>query len=89
MNADDDVEVIFPDLCADVENHGHFLTVEIYKTDIDPSCILEVVNGFATSIVFDDPFIADGLAWQQFEQTVKEEGLAAFLTKKEKRQLFH
>jgi hypothetical protein len=57
--------------------------------NIDPGWILEVVNEFGTSTVFDDPFIADGLAWQQLEKTVKEEGLAAFLTKKEKRQLFH
>ena len=86
---DDDVEVIFSNLCADVEIDGHLLTVEIYKTDVDPSWILEVVNEFGTSIVFDDPFIADGLAWQKFEKTMNEEGLAAFLTKKEKRQLFH
>ena len=47
------------------------------------------MNEFGTSTVFDDPFVADGLAWQQFEKNVKEEGLAAFLTKKEKRQLFY
>jgi hypothetical protein len=70
MNTDDDAEVIFSDLCANVEIDGHFLTVEIYKTDIDPSWILEVVNEFGTSTVFDDPFIADGLAWKQFEKTV-------------------
>ena len=89
MNADDDVEVIFSDLCADVEIDGHFLTVEIYKTDIESGWILEIVNEFGTSTVFDDPFIADGLAWQQFEKTLKEEGLAAFLTQKEKRRVFH
>lgn len=89
MDADDDVEVIMSDLCADVEVDGHFLTVEIYKTDIDPGWILEVINEFGTSFVFDDPYIADGLAWQQFEKTMREEGLAAFLTKKEKRQLLH
>ncbi len=44
---------------------------------------------FGTSTVFDNPLIADGLAWQQFEKTVKGEGLTAFLSKKEKRQLFH
>lgn len=81
--------MIFSDLCTDVEIEGHLLTVEIYKTDVDPSWILEVVNAFGTSTVFDDPFIADGLDWQQFEKTVKEEGLAAFLTKKEKHQLLH
>lgn len=41
---------------------GHFLTVEIYKTNIDPGWILEVANEVDTSTVFDDPFIADGLA---------------------------
>ena len=89
MDADDDVEVIMSDLCGDVEVDGHFLTVEIYKTDIDPGWILEVINEFGTSFVFDDPHIADGLAWQQFDKTIHEEGLAAFLTKKEQRQLFH
>ena len=89
MNAEEEPEIIMSDLCADVEIDGHFLTVDIYKRDIDPGWILEVINEFGTSAVFDDPFLADGLAWQQFEKTVKKEGLAAFLTKKEKRQLFH
>ena len=44
MNADDDVEVIFSDLCADVEIDGHILTVEIYKTDIDPGWILSLIH---------------------------------------------
>ena len=89
MNAEEEPEIIMSDLCADVEIDGHFLKVDIYKSDIDPGWILEVINEFGTSTVFDDPFLADGLAWQQFEKTVREEGLAAFLTKKEKRQLFH
>ncbi|MEP2982690.1 MAG: hypothetical protein ABJN39_08010 [Sulfitobacter sp.] len=89
MNADDNVELIFSDLCADVEIDGHVLTVEIYKTYLDPGWLLEVVNAFGTSTVFDEPFISDILAWQQFEMVVKEEGLVAFLTAKEKRRLFH
>ncbi len=89
MTADDDVEVIFSDLCADVEIYWRFLTVEIHKTDIDPSLILENVNEFGTSTVLDDPFMADGLARQHFEQTVKKECLTAFLTMNEKRQFFH
>lgn len=89
MNDEEDPEIIMSDLCAEVEVDGHFLTVDIYKSDIDPGWILEVINEFGTSTVFDDPFLADGLAWQQFEKTLHEEGLAAFLTKKEKRQLLH
>ncbi len=88
MNAEEDPEIM-SDPCADVEIDGHFLTVDIYKSDIDARWILEVINEFGTSTVFDDLFLADGLAWQQFKKTVKDEALAAFLTKKEKRQLFH
>ncbi|KZY36537.1 hypothetical protein A3731_40900 [Roseovarius sp. HI0049] len=89
MDAEEDPEIIMSDLCADVEVDGCFLTVEIYKADIDPGWILEVINEFGTSTVFDDPFIADGLAWKQFEKTLNEEGVTAFYNKKEKRQLFH
>jgi len=34
MNAEEDPEIIMSDLCADVEVDGHFLTVDIYKSDI-------------------------------------------------------
>lgn len=89
MDTDDDVDVVLSELCADVEIDGRFLTVEIYKTTIDPSWYLEVINEFGTTTLYDEPFLADGLAWQQFEKTVKEEGLAAFFTKVEKRKFFH
>ncbi|WP_353628728.1 hypothetical protein ABM428_17505 (plasmid) [Sulfitobacter sp. TCYB15] len=49
---------------------------------------MEVVNELGTSTVFDNPFIADSLAWEQFEETVKEVGPAAFFSKKEKRLFF-
>jgi hypothetical protein len=45
---------------------------------IDPSWYLEVINEFGTTTLYDDPFLVDSLAWQQFEKIVKEEGLAAF-----------
>jgi hypothetical protein len=77
MDTDDDVDVIFSELCADVEIDGRFLTVEIYKTTIDPSWYLEVINEFGTTTLYDEPFLADGLAWQQFEKTVKEKGLGS------------
>ena len=41
MNAEEEPEIIMSDLCADVEVDGHFLTVDIYKSDIDPGWILE------------------------------------------------
>ena len=44
-----------PDLSADVEVDGHFLTVDIYKSDIDSGWILEVINEFGTSTVLYQP----------------------------------
>lgn len=83
-------EIIFSDLCTEVELDGHLLIVEIYRTEDDPGWILEVENEFGTSTVMDDPpFLADGLAWRAFETLVREEGSVAFFTDKEKRRIRH
>ena len=67
---------------------GHFLIVEIYRTDEDPGWVLAVENEFATLTVMDDPpFLADRLAWKAFETLVGEKGAAAFFTDKEKRKI--
>ncbi|WP_227754613.1 hypothetical protein [Stagnihabitans tardus] len=61
------------------------MSVEIYRTAIDPAWILEVENEFGTLTTFNEPFLADGLAWRAFEDLVAERGLAAFLGPKDKR----
>ena len=40
---------------------------------------LEVVNAAGTSIVWDDKFLSDVAANEEFLRTVAEEGMAAFL----------
>lgn len=89
MTSDQDIEpeIIFSDLSCGLEVDGHWLEVEIYCSDQDPGWILEVINEFGTSTVADDPFIADGLAWRQFEAWVKEEGLVAFMSDDDKKKL--
>lgn len=84
---EDDPEIIMSELCTEVEVDGHFLTVEIYRSEIDAGWILEVINEFGTSTVFDNRFIADGMAWREFEKTLKEDGLLAFFTDEEKAKL--
>jgi len=44
---------------------------------------LEVVNQHGTSTVWDDPFLTDGLAWQEFPETLEREGLREFFGKDE------
>ena len=81
-------EIIFSDLCDEIELDGHLLTVEIYRTDEDPGWVLAIENEFGTLTVMDDPpFLADRLAWQAFETLVRAEGSAAFFTDREKRQI--
>lgn len=89
MTDENDPEIIYSDLSCEVELEGHLLTVEIYKSEINPEWILEVVNEHGTSTVWDIPFIADGMAWRAFENAVKEEGLEAFLGNGERKRVLH
>ena len=60
------------------------ITVEvfIYRLENEPKWSLEVVNDAGTSIVWDDLFDSDEDAYAEFQQTVEEEGMRAFLDNK-------
>ena len=57
------------------------ITVEvfIYRLENEPKWSLEVVNDAGTSIVWDDLYDSDDDAYAEFQQTVDEEGIRAFL----------
>ena len=57
------------------------ITVEvfIYRLENEPKWSLEVVNDAGTSIVWDDLYDSDDDAYAEFQQTVEEEGMRAFL----------
>ena len=57
------------------------VTVEviIVRLESESKWSLEVVNDACTSIVWDDLFDSDEDAYAEFQQTVKEEGMCAFL----------
>ncbi len=80
-------EIIFSDLCCEIEVEGHLLTVEIFRLEDEAGWHLEVENEFGTLYIHDVPFIADGLAWRAFQKTVDDEGLTAFLSKTDKKKL--
>jgi hypothetical protein len=53
--------------------------VAIYRLETEPGWSLEVVNSAGTSIVWDDLFPTDDAALAEFDRTVAEEGMVAFL----------
>ena len=57
------------------------ITVEvfIYRLENEPKWSLEVVNDAGTSIVWDDLYDSDEDAYAEFQRTVEEEGMRAFL----------
>ena len=57
------------------------VTVEviIVRLESESKWSLEVVNDAGTSIVWDDLFDSDEDAYAEFQQTVEEEGMRAFL----------
>ena len=88
QDSDHDIpEIIFSDLCCEIELDGHMLTVEIFRLENEAGWHLEVENEFGTLYVHDDPFIADGLAWRAFQKTVDDEGLMAFMSKADRKKL--
>ena len=57
------------------------ITVEvfIYRLENESNWSLEVLNNAGTSIVWDDLFDSDEDAYAEFQRTVEEEGMRAFL----------
>ena len=62
-----------------ITHDGVSVEICIYRLDTEPSWSLEVVNFAGTSTVSDDLFPTDEAAFAEFEHTVAEEGMVAFL----------
>jgi hypothetical protein len=65
-----------------VRKDGVTVEVSIIQLEHETEWSLEVVNSANTSIVWDDLFASDDEAFAEFERTVAEEGIRAFLEKK-------
>ncbi len=66
-------------LSRHITHDGVSVEICIYRLDTEPSWSLEVVNFAGTSTVSDDLFPTDEAAFAEFEHTVAEEGMVAFL----------
>ena len=58
---------------------GISVEVGIFRLESEPGWTLEVVNAAGTSTVWDDVFLTDAAALEEFHRTVAEEGMIPFL----------
>ncbi|MBE9173995.1 hypothetical protein IQ216_13230 [Cyanobium sp. LEGE 06143] len=72
---EDDFEVEMSSLCQKLTADGKTVEVEIYRGD-KGGWLLEVVDEFGTSTVWDDEFDTDRAALEEVQATIRDEGIA-------------
>ena len=73
-----EAELIMSPLCQKLESKGKFVEVEIYG-DGDGNWILEVVDEFDNSTVWEDSFATDQAALDEVNDTIKTEGIECLI----------
>ena len=71
--------IVDSDLSGIVSKDDITVEVFIYRLENESKWSLEVLNNAGTSIVWDNLFDSDEDAYAEFQQTVEEEGIRAFL----------
>jgi hypothetical protein len=71
---DEEYEVKMSPLCQEISSGGKSVKVEIYD-DGEDGWILEVVDEYGNSTVWDDPFPTDDAALTEVKKTISEEGI--------------
>ncbi|HAO35844.1 MULTISPECIES: hypothetical protein [unclassified Hyphomonas] len=74
-----DPNLVFSSRNGWVTRNGMTVELCIVRLEHGEEWTLEVVNQNGTSIVWDDPFESDEAAFEEFERTIAEEGMEAFL----------
>ncbi|MGB5300404.1 MAG: hypothetical protein WBN08_00010 [Thiogranum sp.] len=74
----DEIELVYSKYCQSVTRNGQTVKVEIYSSGKN-DWILEVVDKDNNSTVWDDQFDTDDEAFQEFERTLKEEGIESMI----------
>ena len=75
---DEDYEVKMSPLCQPVTRDGKTVQVDIYE-DGEGGWLLEVVDEYNNSTVWDDEFATDQEALDAFLSDVEREGIEAFI----------
>jgi len=65
-------------LCREIEKDGKTIQVDIYQSD-DGSWILEVIDQYNSSLVWDAKFISDKAALKEAMDAVEKEGIDSLI----------
>ena len=79
MNDEDDL--IYSDLQTTFSSDGHTLEINIYRLP-ETDWVLELVDEFNNSTVWDDSFATDEAALSAALQAIQEEGITEFVNHK-------
>jgi len=71
--------IVYSEFCGHFTQEGVEVDIFIVKLEVGRYWTLEVVNSNGTSIVWDQTFLDDHEAYAEFQRTVTEEGMEAFL----------
>ena len=80
---DDEIDLIYSPHCKSMVVDDLELEVCIYSSEQDPTWVLEVVNAYNTSTIWENRFNTDHEALDEFHKTLEEEGVNAFYEKNE------
>lgn len=75
---EDDFEVEMSLLCQELEDDGRTVKVDIYRGDTG-AWILEVVDEFGNSTVWNDEFDTDEAALDEAKATIRDEGIDSLI----------
>lgn len=75
---DDDPEIRMSPLCQEISSGGSTVKVDIYD-DGQEGWILEVVDEYGNSRVWDDSFPTDTAALAEVKKTILEEGIQVLI----------
>ena len=74
----EEFQVEYSPLCRSLEQNGKSVQVDIFKGD-NGGWILEVVDEFNNSTVWDDEFDSDQAALAEAQSTIKGEGIESLI----------
>ena len=74
----DENDLIYSNLQTTYNADGHTLEINIYRLP-ETEWVLEIVDDFNNSTVWDDSFATDEAALAEALQAIKDEGISAFV----------
>ncbi len=71
-------ELIHSALERQITLEGISVSIFIYRSETDPTWLLEIEDHLGGSTVWDDPFLTDQAALDEAQKTIEEGGITSF-----------